>query len=118
MPMVHLMQRFDINEGFPNTSPQGIEPYIGVSFVLMHENGWIIPLEERGFGNTKNLSTTIVGRLKRLQDRGFEIHGEVHPFYTKPINIEGDMEFYQFLPPSSAELLREHGVNVIYKEAA
>ena len=118
MPRAHLMQRFDMNQAFPNTGPRGIEPYIGASFILLDEKGWIIPLEERGFGNTENLSTTVVERLKRLQDKGFEINGGVHPFYTKPVNILGDMEFYQPLPPSSAELLMHYGVNVVYREAA
>ena len=74
-----------MSEGFPNPSPQGIEPYIGVSFVLFHENGNMLPLKERGFGNANGLSIKIARGLRRLQNRGYQIRGDVHPFFTKPI---------------------------------
>jgi len=113
------MQRFDINEGFPNRSSQGIEPYISESFVLFHENGNMIPLE-RGFGKVRGLSQKIAQGLKRLQHGGYEITGEVHPFFISPINIEGDMEFYRLFPVDSAghRLLTEQGVNLTYDRTA
>lgn len=117
MVKLYLMRRFDMNEGFPNPSPQGIKPYIGASFVLIHENGNLVPLEERGFGNANGISLRVVKRLRTAQDRGFEIRGDVHPGYKKPINIEGDVESYQSFPAGSAEhaLLLEHGVTLVYE---
>ena len=111
------MQRFDMNVGFPKPSPRGIEPYIGSSLVLIHEDGDLVPLEDKGFGNTDFLSEETAQRLKRLQDKGFEIRGDVHPFYKNPIRIEEDMEIFQSFPPSVAalHLLTTHGVNLVYE---
>ncbi|MBS3089189.1 hypothetical protein J4402_05475 [Candidatus Pacearchaeota archaeon] len=118
MERVYLMRRFDMNEGFPEQSPSGIEPYIDCSFVLIHEMGHIVRLEERGFGEMKGISLETARRLKRIQDRGIEIRGDVPTGYRKPINIAGDMEFYQPFDPDSAEhsLLSEQGVNLVYNE--
>lgn len=111
------MQRFDINEGFPNPSPRGIKPYISSSFVLIDENGNLISLEKNWFGNADGLSRRIAQSLKIVQDGGFKIIGDIHPFYKKPINIEGDIEIYRPFPAGSAEhnLLLEQGVNLIYE---
>ena len=112
MKKLYLMQRFDMNEGFPNSSLQRIKPYISSSFVLIDENGNLIPLEENGFGNANGLSRRIAQGLKIIQDGGFKIMGDIHPFYKKLINIEGDIEIYQSFPAGSAEhnLLLEQGV--------
>ena len=109
-----------MNEGFPNTSPKGIKPYIDCSFVLIHEDGGLIPLDERGFGDADDISPKITQRLKKLQDKGFKIMGSVHPFYKEQINIEGDMEIYQPFPVNSAgnTLLLEHGVDLVYEREA
>lgn len=115
MNRLYLMQRFDMNEGFPNPGRNGIEPYIDVSLVLFSEEGEKILLE-KPFGDAHGLSKRVAEELKKLQDKGFEISGELYPSFKKPINIEGDIEIYQPLPPCSAEreLLSECGVNLKY----
>jgi len=119
MSRVYLMQRFDLNEGFPRSSPSGIEPYIGASFVLFDEQANMIPLS-RGWGHANGLSSRIVSGLKGLQDRGYEIRGSVHPFFREVTAIDEDLEIYQSFPSDSADytLLREAGVNVVYEPAA
>ncbi len=111
----YLMQRFDLNEGFPRPSPQGIQPYIGFSFVLMDEEGNPISLQERGWPSVQGLSSKIAHELKRAQDKGHEIRGDVHPLYKEIINIEGDLEIYQSLPQECATFLRSQAdVDIVY----
>jgi hypothetical protein len=116
MGNAYLMQRFDMNGNFPKEGPEGISPYIGESFVLFRENGSQIPLGNKGLGNSRGLSDYTIRRLKMLQDNGCTIRGDVHPHFTEPRTIGGDVEYFEPFPADSVdyERLRTHGVNLIY----
>jgi hypothetical protein len=116
MGNAYLMQRFDMNGNFPERGPGEIAPYIGESFVLFRENGSQIPLGNKGLGNSRGLSEHTIQRLKTLQDEGCTIRGDVHPLFTKPRIIGGDVEYFEPFPADSAnyERLRIKGVDLIY----
>ena len=82
MKRVYLMQRFDMNERFPDSSYNGIEPYLSATFVLFHEDGSMIPFEENGFGDSKGLSDKVVKGLESIQSKGFQIM-EVYILFLK-----------------------------------
>ena len=113
------MRRFDMNECFPQSGPRDIESYIDCSYVLIHEDGYLIPLEKRGFGNAQGLSPEAIKKLVALQGRGVKIYGDVCPGYNHPINLEGDVEIFQPFVRESADnqLLLKHQVNVRFEQA-
>ena len=114
---LYLMERFDMNEHFPLSGSRDLESYIASSYVLFDEEGRPINLTKNGFGNVKGLSDDIALRLQRLQSEGNQIMGSIHPFFQKPINRDGDVEYFRAFPHDSNDfiLLQGHNVTVTYE---
>jgi hypothetical protein len=113
----YLMQRFDVSEGFPHrTIGDDIGPYIGECYVIYDKNGNKLPFGGQ-LEDFQTLSLDDMQRLKRFQDAGHQIRGDVYPFYKNPINVEGDVEVYLPFPKESAlnQILNEQGINILFE---